>query len=100
MASWKTMVNAAKRPKPTRVSRNGQIVLPAEARRAVGIAAGDLVTSTPVAPGAVLVEKVGARPGTHLRDLYERADNPLEGIWGPDPDAWLDQLRSQGWERS
>jgi AbrB family looped-hinge helix DNA binding protein len=98
MERWREMLNVNKRP-PTRVSKNGQVVLPAQARRAVGIEAGDLVVSVPVAPGVLLVEKVGARPGASLRELYDREDNPLEGLWGPDPDAWLDELRGRWDER-
>jgi AbrB family looped-hinge helix DNA binding protein len=74
------------------VSKNGQIVLPASARRAAGIEAGDLVVSVPVAPGAVLVEKVEVSGGPSLKELYEATDE-LRGLWGDDPDAWLDELR-------
>jgi AbrB family looped-hinge helix DNA binding protein len=95
--NWRQMLNVTKRP-PTRVSKNGQVVLPARARREVGIESGDLVVSVPVAPGVLLIEKVGARPGTSLRELYEREDNPLRGLWGADPDAWIDELRGR-WER-
>jgi AbrB family looped-hinge helix DNA binding protein len=91
MASWRDKVNVAKQPSATRVSRNGQIVLPAATRRAAGIRAGDLVVSVPVAPGAVLVEKVEVSSGS-LKELYEATDE-LRGLWGDDPDAWLDELR-------
>ena len=91
MASWRDMLNMAKEPAATRVSRNGQIVLPAATRRAAGISAGDLVVSVPVAPGAVLVEKVEGASGS-LKELYEATDE-LRGVWGDDPDAWLDELR-------
>jgi bifunctional DNA-binding transcriptional regulator/antitoxin component of YhaV-PrlF toxin-antitoxin module len=94
MARWRDMLNESKRP-TTKVSRNGQVVLAAKARRAVGIEPGDLVVSVPVAPGTLLIEKVAARPGASLREQYEREDNPLEGLWGPDPDAWVDELRGQ-----
>jgi AbrB family looped-hinge helix DNA binding protein len=99
MASWREMVNAAKRPTATKVSRNGQVVLPAKARRAAGIQPGDLVRSVPVGPGLVLIEKVRAREGQSLREFYESPENPLRGVWGPDPDAWLDELRGQWQER-
>jgi bifunctional DNA-binding transcriptional regulator/antitoxin component of YhaV-PrlF toxin-antitoxin module len=98
MASWRAKVNAAKRPAATRVSRNGQIVLSAPARRAAGIAAGDLVVSLPVAPGVVLVEKVRAAGEPGLKEQYEQAAD-LRGLWGDDPDAWLDELRGQWLDR-
>ena len=99
MASWRDKVNAAQKPSATRVSRNGQVVLPVKARRAAGIEPGDLVVSVPVAPGAILVEKVRSAAGRSLREDLESPDNPLRGIWGPDPDAWLDELRGQWDER-
>ena len=53
------MVDEGRRKaRPTRVSRNGTIVLAATARRAAGIEPGDRVVSIPVGPGAVLVERV------------------------------------------
>ncbi len=70
MPSWQDKVS---KHKPTRVSRNGQIVLPVRARREAGIEPGDLVVSVPVSPGVLLVEKV--------------------------PDAWVDEIRSQWNER-
>ncbi len=93
MASWRDKVKATKRPAPTRVSRNGQIVLPAKARRAVGIQPGDLVVSVPVGPGTLLVEKVGSEKGLSWKEFLESEDNPLRGVWGPDPLATLDELR-------
>jgi AbrB family looped-hinge helix DNA binding protein len=98
MGRWRRMLNVSKGLPTTKVSSNGQVVLPATTRREVGIEAGDLVVSVPVAPGVLLIEKVAARPGASLRELYEREDNPLRGLWGPDPDAWIDELRGQ-WER-
>jgi AbrB family looped-hinge helix DNA binding protein len=94
MASWREKVNAAKKPTATRVSRNGQVVLPAAARRAAGIEAGDLVVSVPVAPGAVLVEKVEVAAERSLKDVAEETDE-LRGLWGDDPDAWLDEFRGE-----
>jgi bifunctional DNA-binding transcriptional regulator/antitoxin component of YhaV-PrlF toxin-antitoxin module len=90
---WHTKINAARRPAPTRVSRNGQIVLPVQTRRAAGIEAGDLVVAVPVAPGAVMVEKVKGGGKAGLRSQHEDAANPLRGIWGSDPDAWLEEIR-------
>ena len=93
MASWRDMLNSAKRPAPTKVSRNGQIVLPAKARRAAGIEPGDLVVSVPVAPGVLLVERVGGGPRKSWREFLESEDNPLRGAFGPDPQAYVDALR-------
>jgi bifunctional DNA-binding transcriptional regulator/antitoxin component of YhaV-PrlF toxin-antitoxin module len=96
---WQSKINAARRPAPTRVSRNGQIVLPVTTRRAAGIETGDLVVAVPVAPGAVMVEKVQAAEGSGMRRQHEDAANPLRGIWGSDPDAWLDEIRGAWDER-
>ena len=93
MPRWREMLNAEKRPAPTKVSQNGQVVLPARARRAAGIEPGDLVVSVPVAPGMLLIEKVGGPPGRSLGELFKSEDNPLRGIWGPDPQAYVDELR-------
>lgn len=90
---WRSKINRTRRPASTRVSRNGQIVLPAQTRRAVGIEPGDLVVAVPVAPGAVMVEKVKGAGGAGLRKQYEDSANPLRGIWGSDPDEWLDEIR-------
>ena len=99
MERWREMLNVTRGLPAVKVSRNGQVVLAARARRAAGIEPGDLVVIAPVAPGTLLVEKVGPRPDTSLRELYEREDNPLEGIWGPDPDAWIDELRGEWRDR-
>ncbi len=93
MARWQEMLNLKKRPAPTKVSRNGQIVLPAKARRAVGIEPGDLVVSVPVGPGLLLVEKVAGTPGRSWREFLDSEDNPLRGAYGPDPQAYVDELR-------
>src|SRR5712691_507636 len=94
---WRSKINATRRPASTRVSRNGQIVLPAQTRRATGIEPGDLVVAVPVAPGAVLVEKVQGSGERGLRKQYEEHANPLRGVWGSDPDAWLEEVRG-GWD--
>lgn len=99
MPSWRNKVEAMKQ-RSTRVSRNGQIVLPAKARRAAGIEPGDLVVSVPVARGVILVEKVRSADGTSLKEELESPDNPLRGAWGSDPDAWLDELRGQWADRT
>ena len=90
---WHSKINASRRPTATRVSRNGQIVLPVQTRRAAGIEPGDLVVAVPVAPGAVMVEKVQAADADGLRKQHEDAANPVRGIWGSDPDAWLEEIR-------
>lgn len=95
MEEWRTKLNSERRRAATRVSRNGQVVLPVAARRAVGIESGDLVATVPVAPGTLLVERVGGTEKGGLAEQYRRDDNPLEGVWGSDPDAWLDDLRGQ-----
>lgn len=97
---WRTKINAARRPSATRVSRNGQIVLPVQTRRAAGIEPGDLVVAVPLASGTIVVEKVKGTTGGGLQRQYEEADNPLRGVWGADPDSWLDELRGQWAERS
>jgi AbrB family looped-hinge helix DNA binding protein len=96
---WKSKINRTRRPASSRVSRNGQIVLPAQTRRAVGIEPGDLVVAIPIAPGAVMVEKVKGAEAAGLRKQYEESSNPLRGVWGSDPDAWLDEIRGAWQER-
>ena len=93
MASWRDKMSATKTPAPTRVSRNGQVVLPAKARRAAGIEPGDLVVSVPVGPGALLVERVGSEKGPSWKEFLDSEDNPLRGAWGSDPLAYVDELR-------
>jgi len=93
VASWRDKVKATKRPAPTRVSTNGQIVLPAKARRAAGIQPGDLVVSVPVGPGALLIEKVGREGALSWREFLDSDANLLKGLWGPDPQAYIDELR-------
>jgi AbrB family looped-hinge helix DNA binding protein len=94
---WRSKIDSTRRPRSTRVSRNGQIVLPAETRRAAGIEPGDLVVVVPVARGAVMVEKVKAAERAGLRRQYEDEGNPLRGVWGSDPDRWVDEIRG-AWE--
>lgn len=93
MAGWREMLNATRRPAPTKVSRNGQIVLPAKARRAAGIEPGDLVVTVPAAPGVLLVERVGGARQSGWRDFLESEENPLRGAFGSDPQAYVDELR-------
>jgi len=87
------MLNAAT-PQLTKVSRNGTVVLAARARRAAGIQPGDEVVTIPVGPGVVLVERVGGgASGWKWREFLESDENPLRGIYGRDPQAYVDELR-------
>jgi AbrB family looped-hinge helix DNA binding protein len=100
MDEWQGKLRKATRRSPaTRVSTNGQIVLSAQARNAVGIEPGDHVVVRPLAPGTLVVEKVSGVERLALRRQYERADNPLKSVWGADPDYWLEELRSK-WRAS
>lgn len=99
MAGWREMLNAETARAPTKVSRNGQIVLPAKARRAVGIEPGDLVVSVPVAPGVLRIEKVAGSPGRSWSEFLRSDENPLRGAFGSDPDAYVDELRGTWHER-
>lgn len=97
---WRSKINAAQRPSATRVSRNGQIVLSAKTRRAAGIEPGDLVVTVPLASGTVVVEKVKGTGERGLRRQYEEVENPLRGVWGADPDSWLEEIRGRWGERN
>lgn len=93
------MLNAAT-PKLTKVSRNGTVVLAARARRAAGIEPGDEVVTIPVGPGVVLVERVsGAAAGRSWREFLDSDENPLRGMYGGDPQAYVDELRGT-WRES
>ncbi len=93
--NWQSKLRKAHRPTPTRVSRNGQIVLSAQVRREVGIEPGDVVVAVALAPGTIVVEKLEGVERLALRRQYERPDNPLRGVWGADPDFWLEELRGR-----
>jgi bifunctional DNA-binding transcriptional regulator/antitoxin component of YhaV-PrlF toxin-antitoxin module len=101
MARWREMLNAATpRARPTKVSRNGTVVLAAPARRAAGLEAGDEVVTIPVGPGAVLVERVGGAPaGRTWREFLDSDENPLRGIYGGNPQEYVDELRGP-WNES
>jgi bifunctional DNA-binding transcriptional regulator/antitoxin component of YhaV-PrlF toxin-antitoxin module len=101
MARWQEMLNAATpRARPTKVSRNGTVVLAAPARRAAGLEAGDEVVTIPVGPGAVLVERVGGTAGGRTwREFLDSDENPLRGIYGGNPQAYVDELRGP-WSES
>ena len=101
MARWQDMLNAAApRTKPTKVSRNGTVVLAAGARRVSGIEPGDEVVTIPVGPGVVLVERVGSGPPARSwREFLDSEENPLRGMYGGDPQAYVDELRGP-WRES
>jgi hypothetical protein len=60
-----------------------------------GIEAGDEVVTIPVGPGLVLVERVGFPPGKGRgwRGFLDSDENPLRGLHGGDPQAYVDELR-------
>ena len=96
MPDWRELLNAEiPRTRSTKVSRNGTVVLAAAARRAAGIEAGDEVVTIPVGPGFVLVERVGFSPreGRTWREFLDSDENPLRGLYGGDPQAYVDELR-------
>lgn len=102
MARWQDMLNGATpQGRPTKVSRNGTVVLAARARKAAGIEPGDEVVTIPFGPGAVLVERVGFSPpgGRTWGEFLASDDNPLRGAYGGDPQAYVDELRGP-WRES
>lgn len=102
MPSWENMLNVNRAEmRRTKVSRNGTVVLAAQARRVAGIEAGDEVVTIPVGPGAVLVERVGFSPpdGRTWGEFLASEDNPLRGAYGGDPQAYVDELRGP-WRES
>lgn len=101
MTGWREMLNAdTSRTQPTKVSRNGTVVLAARARRAAGIEPGDAVVTIPVGPGVVLVERVGVElPARSWSEFLKSDENPLRGIYGGDPQAYVDELRGP-WRES
>lgn len=101
MARWQDMLNEARpQTRPTKVSRNGTVVLAAGARRAAGIEPGDEVVTIPVGPGIVLVERVGWAPsGRTWREFLDSDENPLRNVYGGDPQAYVDELRGP-WRES
>ncbi len=96
MPEWKRMLQAHRtEPRRTRVSRNGTVVLAAQARRAAGLEPGDEVVTIPVGPGTILVERVAFSPpgGRTWSEFLKSEDNPFRGLWGNDPQAYVDELR-------
>ncbi len=96
MARWQDMLNVEQpQRRTTKVSRNGTVVLSAAARRAVGIEAGDEVVTIPVGPGTILVERVAFSPpgGRTWGEFFKSDENPFRGLWGGDPQAYVDELR-------
>lgn len=70
-----------------KVSTKHQIAVPSEARRALGIQAGDRLT-VEVGPDAIILRPRGPRAGTRLRGLGRE-------VWqGVDPVEYVRQLRS------
>ena len=56
--------------------------------------------AVPVAPGVLVVEKIAGGDEPELRRQYEDPANPLRGVWGPDPDAWVDEFRGRWDDRA
>jgi bifunctional DNA-binding transcriptional regulator/antitoxin component of YhaV-PrlF toxin-antitoxin module len=102
MASWRDMLNETRaEARRTKVSRNGTVVLAAQARRAAGIEPGDEVVTIPVGPGAVLVERVAFSPpgGMTWGEFFASDANPLRRAYGGDPEAYVEELRGP-WRES
>ena len=93
MPSWQEKMKPQPKPRPTRVSRNGQIVPPARARREAGIEPGDLVVSVPVRPGALLVEKIDIGDPEQFKREYDREEIRSADLLGAGS-------RTRGWTRS
>ena len=75
-----------------KVSTKHQIVVPSEARKALGIGAGDRLT-VEVTPDALVLRPKGRRSGTRLRGLGQEA-------WkGVDPVEYVRRLRQEWDER-
>lgn len=75
-----------------KVSTKHQIVVPSEARRALGIEAGDRL-SVEVTPEAIILRPRGARASARLRGLGSE-------VWqGVDPVDYVRQLRQEWDER-
>jgi hypothetical protein len=72
---WRIKINAVRHPSATRMSRSGEIV-------------------------PVVVKKAKEAAGGGPRRQYEEADNPLRGVWEPDPDSWLEKIRDRWAERT
>lgn len=69
-----------------KVSTKNQIAVPSEARKALGIKAGDRL-SVEIVDGAMVV-KPRQPAGTRLFGKYK-------GYWGEDPVAWVRALRGE-----
>lgn len=69
-----------------KVSSKHQIAVPSEARKALGIKAGDRLT-VEITPDALII-KPRQPAGTRLFGKYK-------GYWGDDPVAWVRALRDE-----
>ncbi len=69
-----------------KVSTKHQIAVPSEARKALGIKAGDRLT-VEITPEAMII-KPRQLAGTRLRGT-------ARGCWGDDPEAWVRTLRDE-----
>jgi AbrB family looped-hinge helix DNA binding protein len=76
-----------------KVSSKHQIAVPSEARRRLGIEAGDRL-EVAVVDDAIVIRKQPARPSDRLRGL-----GAGRGWYEPDPDTYLRRLRGEWEER-
>ena len=77
-----------------KVSTKHQIAVPSEARRALGIKAGDRLDVV-VTDDAIVLRKQPARPSDRLRGLAAG-----KGWYEPDPVTYVRRLRDEWEERS
>lgn len=75
-----------------KVSTKHQIVVPSEARRRLGVKAGDRL-SVEVRDDTLVLRKRPARASERLRGL-------CRGMYGPNPDEYLRELRRETEERA
>jgi AbrB family looped-hinge helix DNA binding protein len=77
-----------------KVSTKHQVAIPSEARRRLGIEAGDRL-EVALVDDAMVIRKRPARPSGRLRGLAEG-----RGWYEPDPETYLRRLRGEWEERS
>ena len=75
-----------------KVSTKFQIVVPSESRRKLGVQAGDRL-SVEIVGDSLVLRKRPARASDRLRGL-------CRGMYGPDPDAYLRNLRNEDEEHA